>query len=84
MINSAFAKNPNFQVYFNSIGWMLSNLTAGMSPVSNLGDAVAQVALSGLFRLICLFILNDWWITIRKFRGKKKNKNKKKGDPKID
>jgi hypothetical protein len=84
MVNSAFAKNPTFQVYFNPIGWMLSNLTAGVSPVSNLGDALAQVALSGLFRLIMIFILNDWWITIRKFRGKEKKENKKKGDPKID
>jgi len=84
MVCNAFAKNPNFQVHFTSLGWMLSNLTAGMSPVSKLSDAVAQVALSGLFRLISLFILNDWWITIRKFRGKEKNKTEKYDDSKID
>jgi len=84
MVCNAFAKNPNFQVHFTLEGWMLSNLTAGMSPVSKLSDAMAQVALSGLFRLISLFILNDWWMTIKKFKGKEKNKTKINDDPKID
>ncbi len=65
MVNAALAKNPKFQVYFTLEGWMLSNLTAGMSPVMTLGDAVTQVALGGLFRLIGLFVLNDWWNIIR-------------------
>jgi len=84
MVCNAFAKNPNFQVHFTLAGWMLSNLTAGMSPVSNLSDAVVQVALSGLFRLISLFILNDWWMTIRKFRSKEKNNTENHDDSKID
>jgi len=67
MVNAAFCKNPKFFVYFTFEGWMLSNVTAGMSPVTNLADAVTQVALSGILRVIGLFILNDWWNTIRTF-----------------
>ena len=76
MVASAFAKNPNFQVYFTLEGWMLSNLTAGMSPVSSLVDALSQVALGGFFRFICLFIVNDWWRTIRQFQDKDTKKEK--------
>lgn len=72
MIKCAFAKNPKFAVYFNFEGWMLTNLTAGMSPVANIGDALTQVALSGLFRFISLFYLNDWWRIIRTFPSSKK------------
>jgi hypothetical protein len=75
MVKCAFADNPKFAVYFNLEGWMLANLTAGMSPVSSLGDAMAQVAFSGIFRIISLFVLNDWWKIIRSFRT-----NGKKGD----
>lgn len=67
MVKSAFAENPKFAVYFNFEGWMLANLTAGMGPVSTVGDAVTQVALSGIFRLISMFYLNDWWRIIRDF-----------------
>jgi hypothetical protein len=73
MVKCAFADNPKFAVYFNLEGWMLANLTAGMSPVTSLGDAMTQVAFSGIFRIISLFVLNDWWKIIRSFRtnGKK-------------
>lgn len=67
MVQAAFCKNPKFAVYFTFEGWMLSNLTAGMAPVTSLEDAVTQVALSGIFRIIGLFILNDWWNIIRTF-----------------
>lgn len=72
MVKSALAKNPKFAVYFNLEGWMLANLTAGMSPVSSLGDAMTQVAFSGVFRIISLFVLNDWWRIIQKFRAESK------------
>lgn len=65
MLNAAVASNPTFFVYFTFEGWMLSALTAGMSPVSSLVDAMAQVALMGLFRFVSLFYLNDWWRIIR-------------------
>jgi 3-dehydrosphinganine reductase len=61
MVTEAIKPNPPFFVYFTFEGWMLSALTAGMSPVSTLGDAVSQVALMSLFRLVSLFYLNDWW-----------------------
>ncbi|KAG7349395.1 short-chain dehydrogenase/reductase SDR [Nitzschia inconspicua] len=67
MVRSAMAQNPTFQVYFTFEGWMLSNLTAGMSPVSNMSDAITQVALMGLFRLISLFYSNDFWRIIRNY-----------------
>ena len=72
MVVCAFAKNPTYHVYFNLEGWMLSNLTAGMSPVSSLIDAITQVSLGGIFRLVSLFYLNDWWGTIRDYQEKDK------------
>jgi len=70
MVASAFARNPTYHVYFTFEGWMLSNLTAGMSPVSSLVDAITQVSLGGIFRFISLFYLNDWWGTIRHYQEK--------------
>lgn len=82
MIQEAFAKNPKFFVYFTFEGWMLTALTSGMSPVSNLFDAITQVALMGLFRFISLFYLNDFWRIISTFHqnGKKKKGTKAKGE----
>ena len=72
MVNAAFARNPKFAVYFGLEGWFLANMTAGAAPVSSVGDAMCQVACSGIFRMIGLFILNDWWNTIRNFDAKRK------------
>ena len=72
MVKAAFSKNPTFLVYFTFEGWMLSNLTAGMSPVSSFVDVLTQVALSGIFRFISLFYLNDWWNSIRNYEEKDK------------
>ena len=74
MVAKALAKNPTFYVYLTFEGWMLSNLTAGMSPVSSLLDAITQVSLSGTFRFISLFYLNDWWDKIRDYREQEKKK----------
>lgn len=76
MIQSAFSPHPAFLVYFNFEAWMLTNLTAGMTPVTTLGDALSQVALGGLFRFISLFYLNDWWRMIRNIHAKRTLKNK--------
>ena len=65
MVKEAVKPNPPFLVYFSFEGWMLAALTAGMSPVSTLGDAVTQVACMSLFRFVSLFYLNDWWRMIR-------------------
>lgn len=77
MVNNSFSKNPSFLSYFSFDGWMLSNLTAGMAPVSSLGNAITQVAAMNLLRFISLFYLNDWWRVIRSYD---KKKNEKKGD----
>ena len=66
-----------FFVYFGFEGWMLTALTSGMSPVTNLFDALTQVSLMSLFRFVSLFYLNDFWRIIQSFQsdGKKKNSN---------
>ena len=47
-------------VHFGLEGWMLSTLTAGMSPVTTFMDAVCQTILMGVFRLVSLFYLMDY------------------------
>ena len=76
MVNAAFRKNPKFHVYFTLEGWMLTNATAGLAPVTTMVDAISQVALAGIFRLIGLFVLNDWWHTIRTFPKSSTEKTK--------
>ena len=58
---------------------MLANLTSGMSPITHLTDAVSQIALNNLFRFISLFVLNDWWKTIRTYNPS--NNNSKQNTP---
>jgi len=66
MVTEAQKSNPKFSVYFGLEGWMLSTLTAGMSPESSFLDALCQVSLMSLLRLISFFYLNDMWSTIQK------------------
>jgi 3-dehydrosphinganine reductase len=47
-------------VWFGLEGWMLNTLTAGMTPVTSLLDALAQVFLMSLLRLVSLFYLMDF------------------------
>ena len=78
MTKAALSPNPPFFVYFALEGWMLINLTAGMSPVHGFWDAMTQVLLTGLFRFISLFYL--WYFSriIAKCRGSDdENKEKK-------
>lgn len=46
-----------FAVYTGLDGWMLANLTAGMSPISSLLDSLIQASVMSLLRLISLFYL---------------------------
>jgi len=46
-----------FFISFGIDGFMLSNLTCGMSPVHSLFSAVSQIFTAGLFRFISLFYL---------------------------
>ena len=66
-------KTPTFHVYFTLEGWILSNLTVGMAPVTNLFDAITQISLLNIFRLISLFVVNDWYETIRSYDKNKNN-----------
>ncbi|KAL7558042.1 hypothetical protein ACA910_009232 [Epithemia clementina (nom. ined.)] len=67
MVDEASKENPNFAIYFNFDGWMLSALTAGFSPVTSLFEAATQVAGMCLFRIISLFYLKQWTLMIRRY-----------------
>jgi 3-dehydrosphinganine reductase len=79
MVNEAASHNPKFAVYFALEGWMLSTLTAGMSPENSYIDAVAQVSLMGLLRMLSFFFLNDFWRIIANYQkqspGEKKEQD---------
>lgn len=47
----------DFCIYSGLDGWMLAHLTAGMAPVSSLLEALTQVCLVSLLRLISLFYI---------------------------
>lgn len=59
--------NPKFAVYFNIDGWLAANMTAGLSPMTQMGDGLVQVALPAVMRFAGLFFLNDWWAMVRRF-----------------
>lgn len=67
--------NPPFSVYFGLEGWMLTTLTAGMSPVSSLLEAVTQVTLMGVFRFVSLFYLNDFWNIVKRCAREKEQQD---------
>jgi hypothetical protein len=77
MVKAALSANPPFFVYFALEGWMLNNLTAGMSPLHGILDGLTQVLLMGLFRLISLFYLWDFTRIIAKCGKSADNKEKK-------
>jgi len=56
IVKAALSHNPSFDIYFGLDGWMLSAVAAGMSPVTSLFDAICQISLMGLLRLISYFI----------------------------
>jgi len=73
MVREAMKPNPPFCVWFGFEGWMLTALTAGMSPVTGVVDGISQVGLMGLFRFISLFYLNDFWNIVKKCAGDEKS-----------
>lgn len=72
MVTKALKQRPPFFIYFGLDGWMLQQLTAGMSPVTGLVDGMCQVFLMGLFRFISLFYLWDFDRIIAKCEKEKK------------
>jgi 3-dehydrosphinganine reductase len=63
--------HPPFFIYTNLDGYLVSNLTAGMSPVYTTLDTLSQVVLGGAFRLIALFYIVDWYRLIHIYCDKK-------------
>ena len=61
---------PKLNVYFNFDGFLVSTLTSGFTPVTNLLDAVAQVSSMNLIRYIALFYLNFWRYVTYQFQNK--------------
>ena len=72
IVSSSLQKRPPFLIYFGLEGWMLSSLTAGMSPAHTIVDTLCQIFLNGLFRFISLFYLLDFRNTVRKVGSQKK------------
>ena len=60
MVAAALRSTPPFDIYFGLDGWMLATISAGMSPVTSLSDALCQVAMMGLLRFVSLFYLLDF------------------------
>lgn len=73
ILREALSPNPPFDIYFGLEGWMLSTITAGMNPVNSAVDAICQVALMGLLRLISLYYLMDFGRITQNCEGTKKN-----------
>ena len=74
MVNEALSSNPPLDIYFGITGWMLSMVTAGMNPVTSVGDAIYRVALMGLLRFVNLFYLMDFGRIIQNCQDAKKTK----------
>lgn len=71
MVLHSIDSRPAFAVYFGLEGWMLATLTAGMSPVHTFLDAICQIFLMGILRLISLFYLKDFRRMISKVAKEK-------------
>ncbi|XP_071091852.1 3-dehydrosphinganine reductase-like [Haliotis cracherodii] len=63
-----------FFSYMGLDGYMLANLTCGMSPVTSIMAATQQVATMGLFRVISLFYLDYFDRICRKCKSEREDK----------
>jgi len=61
-----------FQAYIGLDGWMLAKLTAGMSPQPVPLEAIVEVALMPLLRIISLVYQKMWSIQISNYQKKQK------------
>jgi len=64
-----------FQSSVGIDGFMLSNLTAGMSPFNNLWEATLQVLFASLFRFISLFYLVDFDRKVKAYHAKQQQQH---------
>lgn len=72
------AVNGKFLSYIGLDGFMLSNLTCGMSPASSVLEVASQVLTMGIFRLISLFYLNSFQQIVLKCKNERVLENKEK------
>lgn len=59
-------------VWFGFNGWILNTVTAGMAPVTSYTDALAQVFLMSVLRLLSFFYLMEFHDTVLKCKNVKK------------
>ena len=74
MVDDMLKTRPPFHVYIGLDGWLLSGVSAGMSPLMNIVDGLYQIFLGGLLRFVSLFYLWDFRNTVRKQHAKAKKK----------
>jgi hypothetical protein len=66
----------DFSIYTGLDGWMLANLTAGMAPVSSSLEALTQVGLMSLLRLISLFYVTQFQSIVQACKNKREASKK--------
>ena len=49
-----------YQIYFNFDGFLLCTLSSGFTPVTTWIDALFQITILNVIRMVTLFYLNDW------------------------
>eukprot|EP01018_Ginkgo_biloba_P008171 Gb_02700 [translate_table: standard] len=62
-------KSGKFMITCNFDGFMLSIVTAGMSPQPSAAMAFIEVVAAGLMRIVALFILWSWYGTVQKWHN---------------
>nr|XP_022340284.1 3-ketodihydrosphingosine reductase-like [Crassostrea virginica] len=68
--------NGKFLSYVGMDGWLLCNLSSGMSPATSITDLLQQIFTMGLFRFICQFYLFHFDRIIKKCKEEKDTKLK--------
>lgn len=71
------AVKGKFLIHMGLDGYMVTNLTCGMSPVTSIMEATQQVATMGLFRVISLFYLDSFDRIIKKCKLHKDKQREK-------
>lgn len=70
------AVNGKFLSYVGMDGWLLCNLSSGMSPATSILDLLQQIFTMGLFRFVCQFYLLHFDRIIKKCKEEKDAKPK--------
>ncbi|CAC5424892.1 KDSR [Mytilus coruscus] len=70
--------NGRFCSYIGLDGWMLANITCGMSPVHSMFDAIQQVLTVSVFRLVSFFYLFHFTRIVSKCKARKDKEQKEK------